>query len=226
MRELLALFFVIVSLVCLAKCARVFSADLKASFCEASATSSCNNWRSWRYREVSGERTSHQALIPRFSSGMAPRWLLFYLEIGITFNGDKLRELIKLGTISPDTPDVRFLFSTLSFLRTCFIEVYASVALEELGLFLVAEVEHQDLLGQGHVLSLLLRWVRKASSASLAPRFYRFASPLANGLEQVRLWASLRVFTRLRLLWNHVKWTITGSQGPRQYFTLHWKITP
>jgi len=44
------------------------------------------------------------------------------------------------------------------FLRylTCFIEVYASVALEELGLFLVAEVKHQDLLGQSHVLTLLL----------------------------------------------------------------------
>jgi hypothetical protein len=64
-----------------------------------------------------------------------------------------------MGKLKGKNNPARYARKGVSFLLrylTCFIEIYASVALEELGLFLVAKVKHQDLLGQSHVLTLLL----------------------------------------------------------------------
>lgn len=65
---------------------------------------------------------------------------------------------------------------------TGFVEVYASVALQEVGLFLVAKIENKDFLRQRHILRFLLRRVCQTSSTPLAPRLYRFSSPFADSL--------------------------------------------
>lgn len=203
------------------------SSPFKASSYEVSATSSCSNRRSWRYRWAPAERTSPREPAPRFSSGTAPRWLLFCLKMNATFILSSTPRHRCLSERSAGLSVLPRLLQRALCLFTCFVKVYAGVALQEVRLFLVAEVQYQYLLRQCHVLGLLLRWIREASPAPLAPWFHGFATPFANSLQ-------FEVGSFRWLLYDRLSWVrdsvinrlITGSHGPRQYLTLHWKITP